>query len=508
MAVMYPRTLFEPDLKSRAEGKVFDALEARLDDDWEVFHSAGWVVRDQGEGAEDDEIDFVLVPPRAGDRLPRGQGRRDRVPARRAGTGIHDGKRERIRDPFRQALDHTLRPARASSPTCRRRAAASLAVVHAVAFPDITVHQLALAPDAPREIIIDRNDLDDDRRRRSSASSPTTAAHGTSARRPAQEGAKKLRELLAPACGSRCRWRTVPRGGGAARQASPTSRPRCSTASAATGGWSSPVRRLGQDDARGRARASGWPPTARTCSSSASTRGSGEHLRKREKDSGHRRSTRSTGSACAGEAGQGRRCRRTTASRRRSTWTRSCRCALVEAIEQARRPYDAIFVDEARTCTTTGSPRSSSRCATRTRARLALHGRQPARLRASSTCRGSTGRSTSTVNCRNTQAIHREVMKLYQGEVKPEASGPEGREASCSRPTTSPERRQTSSGSASRRRSGPRTSSCSQLARPRELGGRAGRLRQVRVRRQARADRRLHLLLARSAASRDSSHRS
>ena len=32
------------------------------------------------------------------------------------------------------------------------------------------------------------------------------------------------------------------------------------------------------------------------------------------------------------------------------------------------------------------------------------------------------------VNCRNTQAIHREVMKKYEGEVKPEAVGPEGRE--------------------------------------------------------------------------------
>jgi hypothetical protein len=32
-----------------------------------------------------------------------------------------------------------------------------------------------------------------------------------------------------------------------------------------------------------------------------------------------------------------------------------------------------------------------------------------------------------TWNCRNTQAIHREVAKLYRGEVQPEAIGPEGR---------------------------------------------------------------------------------
>ena len=33
-----------------------------------------------------------------------------------------------------------------------------------------------------------------------------------------------------------------------------------------------------------------------------------------------------------------------------------------------------------------------------------------------------------TVNCRNTQAIHREVMKKYRGEIVPEALGPEGRQ--------------------------------------------------------------------------------
>jgi hypothetical protein len=32
-----------------------------------------------------------------------------------------------------------------------------------------------------------------------------------------------------------------------------------------------------------------------------------------------------------------------------------------------------------------------------------------------------------TVNCRNTQAIHREVMKLYEGDVEPEVKGPPGR---------------------------------------------------------------------------------
>jgi hypothetical protein len=33
-----------------------------------------------------------------------------------------------------------------------------------------------------------------------------------------------------------------------------------------------------------------------------------------------------------------------------------------------------------------------------------------------------------TVNCRNTQAIHREVMKLYRGEIRPDVRGPAGRD--------------------------------------------------------------------------------
>ena len=66
MAVMYPRTLLEDDLKSRAEGKVFDALEKRLGDGWEVFHSVGWVSRDKEKGSDDGEIDFVIAHPERG----------------------------------------------------------------------------------------------------------------------------------------------------------------------------------------------------------------------------------------------------------------------------------------------------------------------------------------------------------------------------------------------------------------------------------------------------------
>src|SRR4051794_34740830 len=57
MARMYPRKLLADDVKSRAERRVFDALEGGLDDDWNAFHSVSWMIRDPAEGARDGEID-------------------------------------------------------------------------------------------------------------------------------------------------------------------------------------------------------------------------------------------------------------------------------------------------------------------------------------------------------------------------------------------------------------------------------------------------------------------
>lgn len=60
MAQMHPRSLLEEELKSRAEGKVFEALRDGLSDEWEVYHSASVIYRDHVAGAQDDESDFVL----------------------------------------------------------------------------------------------------------------------------------------------------------------------------------------------------------------------------------------------------------------------------------------------------------------------------------------------------------------------------------------------------------------------------------------------------------------
>src|SRR5262245_39986288 len=105
MAQMYPRSIIESDLKSRGEGRVFDILRDGLSNEWEVYHSAGWVYRDHAEGAQDGEIDFVLCHP---DRAiicleVKGGGLECR---HGEWFRLAKGAKERMKDPFQQAVDH------------------------------------------------------------------------------------------------------------------------------------------------------------------------------------------------------------------------------------------------------------------------------------------------------------------------------------------------------------------------------------------------------------------
>jgi hypothetical protein len=196
VARTFPRTLLDEDIKSTAERKVFEALREQLSDEWTVFHSASLIFRDHAEGARDDEGDFVLChPDRAivclevkGGGLECRHGEWFRLP--------RDGERERMRDPFTQTLDHRYALARkiAEQPEWKDR---KLFLVHALAFPDISVHKLVLAPDAPPELILDRNDLGDV----SAAIERVLSYHeGSRDKReaPGPEGVAMLEQLLAP----------------------------------------------------------------------------------------------------------------------------------------------------------------------------------------------------------------------------------------------------------------------------------------------------------------------
>jgi DNA-binding Xre family transcriptional regulator len=425
MAVMYPRTLFEPDLKSRAEGKVFDALEARLDDEWEVFHSAAWVVRGKKQGVEDGEIDFVIVHPEHGIVCLEVKGGGIEC---QHGTwyGIHDRKRERIRDPFKQATDHTydLRRKLADMPA---KGGGSLAIVYAVAFPDISVHQLSLAPNAPAELIIDRNEIAtiDESIDRIVA---YHRAQGTKPGGPGAQGMKKLRELFAP-----CVRIEVPMAERFLEE-------------------EEHLVTLTHDQARllhifGRERrmvvtgpaGSGKTMLAVERAKSLAADGKDvlficfnkrlrDHLRKTEKDSGIKFNT--FHGLCVALAKQAEVPLSVDAGGAYDSayFSEELPLALISATEKLGPQYDALFVDEAQDLHNDWLDALIDTLRDPDEALVWLFMDDNQRVYENRLEVPKEFRPFDlVVNCRNTQAIHREVMKKYEGEVKPEAVGPEGR---------------------------------------------------------------------------------
>ena len=102
------------------------------------------IYRDPAEGARDDEIDFVLVPPERGIVCLEVKGggiecrhgewfRLDRAAASASGSATRSPRR---------STTATRSSARSPRSTAGRRD--ELFLVHALAFPDITVHQLVL----------------------------------------------------------------------------------------------------------------------------------------------------------------------------------------------------------------------------------------------------------------------------------------------------------------------------------------------------------------------------
>ena len=196
MATMFPRELLPDEVKSNGEAKVFAALRDRLPDEWEAFHSASWIAAHEGKGAIDGEIDFVLCHPEHGIICLEVKGGSVECRAGEWST-VREGRRQRIKDPFTQALDHRYDLQRKID-ALEGWSGRDLLIVHAVAFPDVTVHQLVLAPDAPREILLDRTDVRVDIG--SAIGRVLTFHHGAREQRrlPGADGAAMVRDLLAP----------------------------------------------------------------------------------------------------------------------------------------------------------------------------------------------------------------------------------------------------------------------------------------------------------------------
>ncbi|XAY07843.1 DNA helicase [Paraconexibacter sp. AEG42_29] len=424
---MYPRSLLEDEVKSRAEGRVFEALRDQLDDEWEVFHSASLVIRDHATGAEDDECDFVLCHPDrgivclevkgGGIECEFGEWRRLRK----------DGPAERIKDPFTQALDHRYNLSRKIEEVegYRRH---KLFLVHALAFPDISAHSLVLAPDAPADLVMGRTDLPD----MTAAIDRALAYHeGSRDKRtaPGAEGAAMLRELLAPRVRIEVPMAT-------------TFLDETEELVLLTHEQSALLNRFG------RARRM----VVYGCAGSGKTmlaverakrladegqrvlfvcfnRGLREHLNTRE---GRDNLTFQTfHSVCVYWA---RRAKIPLKDYPSGTtpppehWREDLPYALIEAMEQLGGQFDAVLVDEAQDLHTDWLDALNTTIADPAAGSLWLFLDDNQRIY--DTTLDVTDDYVPfdlTVNCRNTQLIHREVMKLYQGQIVPEARGPEGR---------------------------------------------------------------------------------
>lgn len=435
MARTYPRSIIEDDLKSRAEGRVFELIRDGLDDDWEAYHAVSWIARDHAEGAIDGEIDFVLCHPEKAIVCLEVKGGDFECDGREFFRTV-DGLRERMRDPFRQALDHRYaleRRLEAARPGLGR----GLFLVHGLVLPDISVHSLVLAPDAPHQIVIDRIELRD----LPGAIEGLLKYHRGSRekrRPPGAEGAGILRDLLAPRV--RIHVPMAQEFLGEEREMVLLTRQQTAL--------------LGQFGRDRRMVVTG-------CAGSGKTMLAVERAKRLASDG------RSVGYICFNRALRDHLCEREGASgidfhtfhglcthlaRRAKValpehagdpppeyWRAELPLALMEACEALGAPYDDLVIDEAQDLHTDrlDAVMSALRDPDAGSVWLFLDDNQrvyDVKLDVPPEYRPF----DLTINCRNTQAIHREVMKLYQGALRPEVMGPPGREIELVHTTDQP----------------------------------------------------------------------
>lgn len=159
---IYPETLIESEVKSRAEIKLYHAFKEQLSDDFYVFHSVAWLgIRSPGQKPSDGETDFILAHPRMGILLIEVKGGLIGSDSTEGWYSIRkDHSHVSIKNPFQQVRSNkyallrkleSLPNWQGSIPT----------LGHAVAFPDGTINLPELSPESPQEIILLHEDLAD-----------------------------------------------------------------------------------------------------------------------------------------------------------------------------------------------------------------------------------------------------------------------------------------------------------------------------------------------------------
>ena len=421
---MYPRSLLDADVKTDSERRVFERLRDGLSDEWEAFYSASWIARDPVEGAQDGEIDFVLCHPKKGLLCLEVKG--GGIECQHGEWYRTDGKgggRERIKDPFGQALDHRYALERLLKPAFDGK---KPFIGHALVMPFPTVHQLGLAPDAPREILIDRKDLEDV----DGALDRVFAFHrGARDTRvvPGEKGARAVRDVLAPQVEIR-----VPMAAEfldeeealvllTHEQSMLLARMRRDPRMVIRGCAGSGKTMLAVEHAR-RLAADG-----RRVGFVCFNRALRDHLRKTSRMDGVTYQTFHGLCTALGHRAKSVSLRQDE-NAPAEYFEVELPDALVAAVAELGDQFDALIIDEAQDLSNYWLEALLCTLASETDDPVWLFMDDNQRVYESRLDVPPEFRPFDlTVNCRNTRAIHQEVMKLYEGDVVPEVRGPEGR---------------------------------------------------------------------------------
>ncbi|CCF84514.1 NERD domain-containing protein [Nitrolancea hollandica] len=160
MAKMYPKE-FSKDTKSNAEKLLFEQFSEQLPDDFIVMHGVGCLIRDPKNHDLDKEIDFLIIHPKRGLLVLEVKGGRIEVEGGRwYSIDRFDKKHELSRSPFEQAKHnlYALRDKIAEAPSTQPFQG-DYRWHRGVALPSVKVGREGFGTEASRDIIIDSTDL-------------------------------------------------------------------------------------------------------------------------------------------------------------------------------------------------------------------------------------------------------------------------------------------------------------------------------------------------------------
>ena len=150
--------------ESNAELRLFSALDAQLPDEYTVMHAVAWISKPSASGPRDGESDILIAHPHLGLLVVEVKGGRVSLDYRDQNWVSVDrhGAEHAIKNPFDQARrgKYGILEKLRENPAWQRLGIRRFNIGHAAFLPDIGDGSRLRGPDAPAEIIGDRNDME------------------------------------------------------------------------------------------------------------------------------------------------------------------------------------------------------------------------------------------------------------------------------------------------------------------------------------------------------------